>query len=321
MWKPTPIAVEVLAATRPPATHGDDDGMVGKGLVTVRVTVPLFVWTEVLTHRRFARNAASARAMRDPTTLGYYHPTTFYYGASGMKRGKEVTAPHLVSALHLKWGAAHRQIQAIWADMVVLGEEVRLAKEQGNRLLPTTRMVRGIITGTEAAWQAFLALRDHPTADTAMIHLAKQLRHAFHTAPWRVDMVHKPYAQYASVALAVASLARVSYARDAARIAATDVSDLTALYAKLRENKHYSPFEHVAIWTESVLNPFACRCDDVVGTFPDPVRWYTQPFYGWLPYRALIDGTYPNDVLEQQIIQSYTEVRHGDNYDHLSTDA
>jgi hypothetical protein len=104
---------------------------------------------------------------------------------------------------------------------------------------------------------------------------------------------------------------------------------LIDLFTRLAADHHYSPFEHIAVWSDNApIGPFACQPDDVY--LPDEVYvandvylanseanstshettrrqdywyqdyWYRRPFAAWVPYRALIDGT----IRDQQYLQS-----------------
>lgn len=336
MWRAAPMRVDVLAATRPPGY-----GTSPLGLLTVRVMVPLYVWLDLGTHRRLATTLTPARSMHEPTLFGYYHPPTFFYRTKGMAVAKEVTSSRRLAVLHTKWGAAHQQMAAMWADVDKIANEVRLAKEQSSWLLPATRIVRGVLTGTESAWRDVITTYQRPTADAALHHLAGLLQRAIHTAPWRTHHVHRPYATYHNVRVAVALLSGVAYTQDSRRLDARDVQKAEQVYDTLIANASYTPFEHIAIWTKSVVNPFAWCMDDVVycddgrmgGTGAasghgaadehDAVgmhgavdtqdarrHWYLRPFHGWLPYRLVVEpdtlySAQQRAALVAQIEQSY----------------
>lgn len=334
MWKATPIDVRVVAATYPPSSHTQLPARAGPalalpalpvptlpapayGLCTVVMTVPVYVWVEVLTHRRFARNAASARAMRDVTSLGYYHPPTFYHRGKQMQSGSPITDERTSAALHHTWDAYHHRVSLMVGELERLSGDEGLANEQKNRLYPTTRMIRGVVTGTVSAWQAFLTLRDHPTADKAMQHLAARIRGALISARWHEDTVHAPMVEYGDVRAAVAAIARVSYDRFVPEQRTINgMQRLIDLFTRLAADHHYSPFEHIAVWSDNApIGPFACQPDDVylingelaggehttdsVGNKRHDF-WYRRPFAAWVSYRALIDGT----ICDQQYTQS-----------------
>lgn len=268
--KIAPISAEVIAATRPIY------GMCGYGLLTIKVECPLYVWTELLTHRRFARNASSARAMSTDryAGMGHYMPDVF------VKQGKGMAS----SAEPIKY---QRLAELIWKTTInvtnlsaKLLEKLGTAKEQRNRLIAPTKIVRGIVTGTEAAWEYFLLLRDNKAADRAMQELAHNINIAMNNAKWDYAYEHLPMYPHGDTTLshmdkklvAVARIARVSYAREKGK------EDLQ-LAKSLMEEGHYSPFEHMAAWK---LNPrncaYSCTPQDLIKTtdlFPMYWGWET----------------------------------------------
>ena len=59
-------------------------------LITCKVDIPGYVWMELLTSKRFARNASSNRAMtveKNISNLGYYMPEMFFNQGEGMSSG------------------------------------------------------------------------------------------------------------------------------------------------------------------------------------------------------------------------------------------
>lgn len=260
------IKVELLKATRPLSR-------VKKGLISFQIEYPLYLHTELLTHRRFARNASSARAMSTEryVDMGYYTPKTFYKQGSGMQSSNEPIKQQWLA--NLIWHTTTKLTQLGSKQLERLG----VAKEQRNRLVAPNKIVRGIVTGTEDAWQSFLKLRNHHTADKAMQELAAQINsHIYRLEYWKTDYVlpsgtimvaesipasgyiiidmpktyidNWTYSDYhfpfeGTIESVVAQVARVSYAR-------TKGKDDKALYNALWKDGHLSPFEHVAYWTE-----------------------------------------------------------------------
>jgi thymidylate synthase ThyX len=204
-------------------------------LYTFRVEVPLYIWTEILTHRTFARNASSARAMSSKryVRMGNYVPDTFYSQGKGMQ-SSTIPVKH-------QWLA-----RFIWNMFFVLStffvkvlEKLNVSKEQRNRLVPPTKIVAGIITGTGTAWDAFLKLRDSVEADTAMQELASQIRILKDNSQPVFSDVHNPFDS--DLVTAIAKVARVSYNRESGK-------EDGSLVRSLAENGHMSPFEHFALF-------------------------------------------------------------------------
>lgn len=279
MFSPSPITAECLAKTLPPTVSCER-----VGLVTVRVTVPLFVWTELLTHRRFSRNAASARALSlsSLTAMGYYQPDRWFRSAKGMSLGEEIADPQMVDDLVYYWQQYH-EVMLYYIDGIA--KTTSLAKEQLNRLLSTTRMVVGIVTGTMSAWQAFFSLRLHETADYAMRQAAQRMKEAIEQTAWARQTTHVPFA-CETIEEAIARIARVSYNADIA-----DPEKNKALYQRLLQHRHLSPFEHVASWKEHpAMSNYTSVADDVIiKTERSKKQWWRCDYYGWHQYRKEVE--------------------------------
>jgi hypothetical protein len=276
-WQAAPIRIECLRKTI--SAQAKRRKLFRVGLITLRVTVPLYVWIELLTHRRLSRNASSARAMSFGRVLdlGYYHPSELYKTAKGMAVGERIDDREV----HEEWDRLH-DLMVYYIDG--LAQTYNIAKEQLNRLLPTTRVIAGVVTGTQAAWDAFLQLRNHPTADVAMQEVARAISDAIRNAEWVVDDVHLPLeeADYDSIA---ARLARVSYNRDE-----EDEQKNKDLARRLKEHKHLSPFEHIAFWRENpAMSNFTSCVDDVLIKTERSTQFWKNDYYGWHQYRKDIE--------------------------------
>lgn len=273
------ISASLVLATRPTGLHSH-------GIATLVVECPVFVWTELLTHKRIARNASSSRAesFGRHAAHGYYKPDTFYAAsASGMGHGDAL--PDAVQADLDAWWIAYHADAYERAAALINGLKAKghtIAKEQINRLLPTTKMLRGVVTATEAAWAAVLALRTADAADPAMQDLAHKIKSAIAGADWQHSNMHVPCAPIAvtsdtfieAATLAAARLARTSYGapgpgqRSDAELAA----DLLAM-------GHLSPFEHCACWEDyPAPNALCIHRDDKL-----------RGCYGWENHRAKIE--------------------------------
>lgn len=296
------IKVDLLRATRP-------INIKAHGLISFQIELPLFCWTELLTHRRFARNASSARAMSTERyiNMGYYTPEHFYTQGKGMQSSNDrITQQWLAAQI---WHATMKICQ-FSANLL---ERLSVAKEQRNRLIPPTKIVRGIVTGTEDAWKAFLLLRNHHTADKAMQEFARKIEweisklsyyvsniimisgefpiglqeyatpsgnlHVLNAKPTHIDNwtyadTHLPFE--GDIESIVAQIARVSYAR-------TKGKDDNALYNALWKDGHLSCFEHVAYW--NIEPKLSCYT-----TKPDTEMDHST-FSGWESLRARLENS------------------------------
>lgn len=267
------ITADLILATRP---HPHDyKGGVGPGLATFVVDVPAYVWMELLTHKRLARNASSARAQSHQrhAAMGYYVPTQWYRQGTWMSPGPvlDIDTNTTVTALvDAYYADAERRIAEI-----IAASDGGIAKEQINRLMPISRMMRGVVTATESAWRAVLALRDHPAADVAMQELAQQLRSGLETAEWRTGWKHLPFAEDGDWMAAAARIARVS----AGAPGPGQRSD-AQLAQDLIDQRHWSPFEHVAVY---VMSPARCA---LASTDDD-----LHHGMGWQNHRSTLEKT------------------------------
>lgn len=256
-----PITVETILATR-------GERLLRNGLITLRVQVPVYVWTEFLTHKRFARNASSSRAQKPDRhiDMGYYHPIAFYSDVGGMTVGNFIDEEKQQQA-HAIWKDAWEYSVDAVRKLTALG----VAREQANRLLPTIKMVRAIITGTESAWDNFLALRANPEADVAMQAFAYSVWDEIRSPRWVYAKEHIPFGP--GVVSAVATIARVSYS------GRSKTADHT-LYQRLLTSGHFSPFEHVA----RLLDARDAKPSAVNSTPGD-----TAHGYAWQSYRTMLE--------------------------------
>lgn len=248
------ITAELVLATRPPHHR---DGSMGPGLATFVVEVPAYVWMELLTHKRLARNASSARAQSHQrhAAMGYYVPAQWYRQGTWMSPGAPLDADDnsdVIALVDRYYGECERRIAEI-----IAASNGGLAKEQINRLMPISRMMRGVVTATEPAWRAVLALRDHPAADVAMRELAQQLRDKLDRAAWVSAMHHVPFTDDGDMMTAAARIARVSTGAPGPG----QRSD-AQLAQDLIDQRHWSPFEHCASWVHNPRRSALCTTRD-----------------------------------------------------------
>lgn len=280
------MKTEVLLATRPLTSTER------YGLITIQCEIPLFVWTELLTHRLFARNASSGRAMsvQRYTDMGYYKHPRIYQKASGMQASNQEIHYPLLAKLII---GLHWKMSVCTAGLL---DRLGAAKEVSNRVIPPLKYVRGIVTGTEYAWANFLRLRNHPAADTAMQEFARMVQGAIERADWKYGQKHTPlypydlnpepmlpHNYYELQQIAAARIARVSYAR------AKGKNDME-LAGTLLKDGHLSPFEHIAEWK---TNPKTCAFNVLptdklrIESQIRPDQHYSD--YGWQSWRTELE--------------------------------
>jgi len=259
----------------------------GIRICTVTARYPRFVHAELMTHRAFARNAASSRAIpfKKMVEAVENHPVIpIKWGAEqkGMQTGDDISR---VSEMFCKenWLTARDHAVRLAEEM----HEQGLHKSLCNRLLEPFAWITTVITATE--WNNFFRLRCHEHAEIHLQKTAYMLRdllqqsrpNVLQYGKWHVpfvtpadwvDVGHNP--DYLSVEETIckvssARCARVSYlTHEGERSIAKDLD----LFGKLSEGSgfgHWSPMEHPA------------QCIRLVGYAPD----FCGPFKGWKQFR------------------------------------
>jgi hypothetical protein len=256
----------------------DSIGPHGIRLTTMQLCYPRAIHSEMMTHRRFSRNASSSRAVPWRRMMKWvvedpYIPVHWGRDESGMQSRSEIPCPEVARRIWLEardWAVLH-------ADRLAgLG----LHKQLVNRLIEPFGHINVVVTSTDFA--NFFALRIHedamPEIQTLAVALARALAASTPTG-LRPGEWHLPYVDAVErymlspedlPKLSTARCARISYLTHAGKVP-TIVEDLR-LFDRLlgADPKHASPAEHQA------------RC---LAT-PEP----SGNFTGWLQHRKQIPG-------------------------------
>ncbi len=260
-------------------------------LVTMELTFPRFILAEFNTHRMLSRNSASSRAIPTAKLIqrvreNPFVPEAFGRNQKGMSaEGWLETCEGEKAARHWLWA----RNQALIAAEALAGLEVH--KQTANRLLEPYLWHTVIATATE--WANFFWLRCRADAQPEMQKIAKLAAEAWHTSEpaihpeggWHLPLIDDTDWEAATLQweewrvrlecvadVSAARCARVSYlTHDGRRDLMADLS----LAAKLRENGHWSPFEHVAT---ALDEKWAMRSD---------TRRVCGNFQGWAQLRKL----------------------------------
>jgi hypothetical protein len=178
-------------------------------------------------------------------------------------------------------------------------ENLGIAKEQASRVLPTFKMMKGVVTATYDGWMKFLELRDSPLADVAMQELAKQIKHNIFTpdlSTYQISDIHLPFWRDSSLnndslLITMGRIARVSYLSDRKE----DELNIE-LGNRLLVQKHLSPPEHIARWDNYYFQSAICN------KFED--QYYTKEggIHSWTNLRAYYEE---NGTIEDFIPEHY----------------
>lgn len=203
------------------------------------------------THRMLSRNAASSRAIPLKRMIANIKADMFVpiwtRKQAGMG-GEVIHDPGLKALLEVEWREQFEQC----AERAQGLHEYGTSKEVCNRLIEPWARVPVIITST--TWQNFFDLRTHDGAQADFREVALEMRSMLAESlpkalEW--DEWHLPFSESleGSGALmhSVACCARCSYYNfDGNESRESD----QALFLKLRESGHWSPFEHQAFARE-----------------------------------------------------------------------
>jgi thymidylate synthase ThyX len=228
-------------------------------LITFQLRYPRCIHAQVLMHRSFARNAASNRArpvtaMVDDVVARDWVPAWRLRAQRGMQPSAEPVPDDVARVATSLWRAA----RAAAVDAASRLADLRIAKELANRVLEPFQLIDVVMTGTRSAWDAFVDLRSHDTAQTEIRHLALDIAAALVQADLFASSGHHlPYTDPTyrievggvdvTEAVAVARCARVSY-RPFDRAQGEDFAADLDLFHRLVTARpmHASPLEHVA---------------------------------------------------------------------------
>lgn len=261
----------------------------GHRLISALVTYPRYIHSEWMTHRAFSRNAASSRAIPFQTTIKNIHdnlalPAVFSTEKKGMQ-GIPIDPKDTVKTSYIIERIA-QMAQFVIGQTLELQTVAHVHKSILNRYLEPFTHITALYTGHELAWLNFAQLRAHPAAEPTFQQVAYQVVEAIlASTPTQLAYGEYHIPQFPGapalspdissladrIKIAVARCARLSYLTHGGDYStAEDV----ALYNRLLESRHLSPFEHVAV---------AVQCDEVGSNFD-----YDSRPSGWIQHRKTI---------------------------------
>lgn len=243
----------------------------GNRLRTMTLTYPRIVHSEFMTHRMFARNAASSRAipfskmtaavMDDP-----FIPIEWGTEQRGMQGGPPLPDGALKDEAIRAWLQARDAAVELATSIHHIGTDGgKIHKSIPNRLLEPWAWITVVVTATE--WNNFFRLRCHPAAEPHIRKIAEMALDVMDQSTPTERRKHIPFVDVEDMddmfvwskeldqpvgeimeRCSVARCARVSYlTHEGERSIAKDLE----LYNKLVDGSgsghpHASPFEHVA---------------------------------------------------------------------------
>ncbi len=243
---PTRISWGPLSATM----VADSLNPAGVRLSTLEVVLPRFLLAEANTHRMLSRNAESSRSKGADRIRKEPLFTPLMRAENKKMRADEIldTEDKARSA----WEEAAKSAAAWSETLSALGVHHSIP----NRLLEPFRTVRWLVSFTESA--NFLSLRFSPEAEphfqavAALIILALRQHSPVQAkfGDWHAPYLRPDEASALGITTAihvsVARCARLTVGRELSVLTRGEVDKELGLYERLLENRHMSPFEHVA---------------------------------------------------------------------------
>jgi len=272
----------------------------GHRLTTFEVTFPRIVLAEFNTHRVFARNSASSRAIPVEKMLRRIVDDPFipvYWGKNqkGMQAEQELTEQEQQIAASM-WRQGLRRAIETANELLGLG----VHKQITNRFLEVGMWHTVIVSATE--WGNFFNLRDNNKAQPEIHHAADLLHQLFKASKpverrrdWHLPLVQpeemQTHPETNWVEISAGRCARVSLlTHDGKR----DLVEDTRLHNGLLDNGHMSPLEHPA----RPMTP-----DELVLFSQRVVEWRRDAWFdtgkrthflgnynGWVQHRKMIPG-------------------------------
>lgn len=294
----------------------------GDRLTSLEVIMPRPILAEFNTHRMFTRNSASSRAipyekMLEMVTTKPFVPMRWQKGHKGMQGTEYFESSKEIHQLESLWETARARQVIVASDLY----SANATKQIINRLLEPFMYHKVLVSATE--WENFYTQRRSGFAE---IHM-KQVADCIYTAmeqstpvklepgewhiPYTVDSSverrlrkeaglrktnTKPLETALQIKIGVARCARVSYTTIDAEVNAFDYTKDLALHDKLKNDGHWSPFEHCArVMTRDEYYTF------IKGRLiPDPTTGelnvreedtgWCNNFRGFIQYRYLLDN-------------------------------
>lgn len=227
-------------------------------LFTVITEAPYFIYpNEFRTHSRLPTNSSSGRyqSFKRHSDMGWWTPDVFYAETGEALEG------NLADTLRQRWDYREQQMRQ-WLEednnlVKLQGYSKGIAKEQINRQLPTTKMCRGIATGTMDAWEKFFALRVDFPADRAMQELARAIKEEMWNCPRSYSDYHVPFLEGLVRShehyLELAKTFPAQYARVSGGKPGPGQRPDEEMVAQLNKDVHESPFSHMCHWKQGAL--------------------------------------------------------------------
>ena len=161
----------------------------GQRITTMQLRYWRAIHAELLTHRRFSRNASSSRAIPiqkfvEQVETDLAMPSYWAANQSGMSPTQEVENKEAAE----NWW---RECANLAARQARIGADLGLGKQVVNRVLEPYQYITVLVTSTE--WDNFFALRTDPAAQQEIQELANAMKSALENSTPVERNFHLPY--------------------------------------------------------------------------------------------------------------------------------
>lgn len=219
----------------------------GVAIASVVVECPLYITPELLRHRSFSFCQQSGRATPSAVLLDQVRINPAFFDEVGINQSGMVAeqsiSPEMLEQFRSEWESLAKVCASYVRRWSV---EYKIHKQVANRALIPFMRTRLIITATD--WDGFFEQRISPKAQPEMRHLAECIDSAIKNTTADIAETHLPWGTE-SIIQAVARSARVCVGSHTDK-EITPADDIR-LVRMLFENRHLSPFEHIAYETVS----------------------------------------------------------------------
>lgn len=265
----------------------------GNRITTFRLTIPTHTRTHLLTHRKLSRNSSSTRAMRlEDCDFGYI-PAEWPLENNRMCPMEVCDDQDAIQEAEKLWVSQKDSIlEAITKRNDIIHREIY------SRLLDPWKLHTVLVTATD--FLNFFALRRTPHAQESIRYVANEMFYLLedyyskykvkHNIPIHLPFISEKEMDHAIATDTITSLFDISAARCAGVSYSNNfkpVDSCNKLAAKLKRDKHMSPFEHQAIFCDSDIRH---NIFDLHGNFCDYVYQYRKIIENGLDLEHVIRG-------------------------------
>lgn len=259
----------------------------GQRITTMQLRYWRAIHAEVLTHRRFSRNASSSRAIPiqkfvEQVETDLAMPSYWAANQSGMSPTQEVENKEAAE----NWW---RECANLAARQARIGADLGLGKQVVNRVLEPYQYITVLVTSTE--WDNFFALRTDPAAQQEIQEIANAMKSALENSTPVERNFHLPYVTDAEIGLVdgdldlfrFMDLAKLSAAR-CCRVSYNKLDGSPSSFAEDMQRferlvdpshpLHASPLEHQAVANHNVRS---------------------RNFFGWTQFREMWENQHNPD--------------------------